>query len=563
MNLQALIADLKVHPPARAGWQSVRICDLTEDSRTVVPGSLFVARRGLKSDGGVFARDAVRAGAVAILTDDASLRGLETGHDGVPVVLADSVALVSALLAERFYGNPSARLAAIAVTGTNGKTTTTWLVWQILNALGVRCGLIGTVVIDDGRSVGPANMTTPPAIELSRSMATMVEAGCRAVALEASSHALDQRRIDGLALKVGVFTNLTGDHLDYHKTMEGYAAAKGRLFEMLPAGGTAIINTDDPGAESMVKGCRAGVRRDCLRVGSPSVPEPSVPGRECRGWVEILSSTIDGMSLRLGGGWGVLEASVPLIGRYNAMNVLQAVECCDAVSEELLGRRLSTEDLALAMKRVSAPPGRLEPARVGASRSRGTSVVAGLPRVFVDYAHTDDALRNVLSAVRGVIDPPAKLWVVFGAGGDKDKTKRPRMGAAAAELADRIVITSDNPRSEKPSAIVADILAGVPERDRAKVEVQVERGPAIRHAVQAAGGHDVVVIAGKGHETEQTLLDERGRVVTIEFDDRLVAGKALADRKHRGGRGGGAESGPEVTPSPGAARPASRARSTT
>lgn len=546
MNLQTLIADFKLQPPTRAGWASVRVCDLTEDSRTVVPGSLFVARRGLKADGGAFARDAVRGGAVAILTDDASLRSMENGHDGVPVVLAEDVALASALVAERFYGNPSSKLAAIAVTGTNGKTTTTFLAWKMLNALGVRCGLIGTVVIDDGRSVGPAHMTTPPAIELSRSLATMAEAGCAAVALEASSHALDQRRVDGLALRVGVFTNLTGDHLDYHKTMESYAAAKARLFSMLPADGTAIVNADDAAAEGMVRGCRAAVRRTSLGTEG---------GAGASGRVEILSSTIDGMSLRLSGAWGTVEADVPLIGRYNAMNVMQAVEACDAVSVGLLGRRLTTQDLALALRKISAPPGRLEPARAGGARSRAKPS-ADLPKVFVDYAHTDDALRNVLTAVRGVLVPPAKLWVVFGAGGDKDKTKRPRMGAAAAELADHVVITSDNPRTEKPSAIVTEILSGVPAGARGKVEVQVERGPAIRHAVAAARPHDVVVIAGKGHEVEQTLLDERGKLVTIEFDDRLVAGKALSDRRHAQERSRDAvEQSPGIVTRPSTRRP--------
>jgi len=530
MNLQTLIADLKLQPPARAGWPSVRICDLTEDSRTVVPGSLFVARRGLKADGTAFARDAVRAGAVAIMTDDESITKLESGRDGVPVVLAKDVALASALIAERFYGNPSSKLAAIAVTGTNGKTATTYLVWQMLNALDVRCGLIGTVVIDDGRSVGPASMTTPPAIELSQSLAAMVEAGCRAVVLEASSHALHQRRVDGLALKVGVFTNLTGDHLDYHKTMDAYAAAKARLFGMLPANGVAIVNADDPAAESMVRGCRAPVRRETLESG-PAALSPSSDNEKATSRVKILSSTIDGMALRLSGPWGTIETSVPLIGRYNAMNVLQAVDACDAVSAEVLGRSLTADDIAVALKKVSAPPGRLEPARAGGSRSR-TEASVQLPKVFVDFAHTDDALRNVLTAVRGVIRPPSKLWVVFGAGGDKDKTKRPRMGAAAAQLADRVVITSDNPRTEKPSAIVTEILAGVPTADRAKVEVQVERGPAIRHAVATAGAHDVIVLAGKGHETDQTLLNEHGKLVTIEFDDRVVASKALADRKH-------------------------------
>ncbi len=499
----------------------VRVCDLTEDSRTVLPGSLFIARRGLRSDGRQFAHDAVAAGAVAVLTDDASV----ARSAQVPVAVVGDIALAAAQVAERFYGDPSQRLAVIAVTGTNGKTTTAYLAWQILNGAGVRCGLMGTVEIDDGVAVAPAAMTTPPAIEVSRSLSVMVENGCRAVALEASSHALDQKRLDGVAIDVGVFTNLTGDHLDYHRTMERYGAAQARLFSILPPEGTAVVNAGDPAHAAMIERCRAKVLR--CDAGASSGAGASV---------EVLGESIEGMDLRLRGPWGTATARVPLIGPYNAMNTLEAVAACHAALGPFGG--LSVRAIEEALPTVKPPPGRLEPVGVpGARRSRAARAVPGrLPRVFVDFAHSDDALRNVLSATRSAMGGAGALWVVFGCGGDKDRTKRPRMGLVAAEHADRVVVTSDNPRTEKPSAIVTEILAGIPEHLWHKVEVHVDRAPAIRHAVEHAAPGDVIVIAGKGHETEQITCDERGELVRSPFDDREVAGAALGERAGSGAR---------------------------
>jgi UDP-N-acetylmuramoyl-L-alanyl-D-glutamate--2,6-diaminopimelate ligase len=522
MNLGELIHGLDVRAVPGA-LLSVRVCDLTEDSRTAVPGSLFVARSGLKADGKRFVADAVAAGAVAVLTDDP---GLEAPSPTIPVVYSPSLPAASAALAERFYGQPSRSLLLAGVTGTNGKTTITFLIWQLLNASDVRCGLIGTVLVDDGREVGPAAMTTPPAIEVSRSLASMVEAGCRAASMEVSSHALDQRRTDGLAFRVGVFTNLTGDHLDYHGTMENYAAAKARLFEALPPTATAIINADDPWGARMASVSRAPVWTT------------SIAGRgdaTCRARVD--NADIHGMDLRLEGPWGAIDARVPLIGAYNAMNVLQAVAAAHALG-------LSREALAAGIPVLQAPPGRLE--RV----STPTDDIA----VFVDYAHSDDSLASVLTAVgsqipgRGgtgarvasragapeaAIAPSSRLWAVFGCGGDRDRTKRPRMGLAAAQRADVIVVTSDNPRTERPASIIDQILGGIPDGARDRVTVQADRARAIHLAVSGAAPGDVVVIAGKGHETEQILPDGKGGTVRTHFDDREVAREALALRRHQ------------------------------
>ncbi|CAG0970653.1 UDP-N-acetylmuramoyl-L-alanyl-D-glutamate--2, 6-diaminopimelate ligase [Phycisphaerales bacterium] len=524
MLLRDLIEGLAVRPPAESGWDAVRVCDLTEDSRTVVPGSLFIARAGLKADGKKFVGSALGAGAVAILTDDPNL-ALPAGP-AVPVVYSGEVTGCAAAMAERFYGCPSQRLGIVGVTGTNGKTTTTFLVWQLLNGAERRCGLIGTVLVDDGREVGPASMTTPPALELSQSLASMTEAGCECASMEISSHALDQKRADALRLRVGVFTNLTGDHLDYHKTMEAYGAAKARLFSQLPADGIAVVNADDPWAVRMAQGCPARVLR-CTTAG--------LAGADCA--VEILESSMAGMTLRLRGGWGELTARVGLIGRYNAMNVLQAACACSALG---LGR----EELAEGLEKVTAPPGRLE--RVSEARDSIT--------VFVDYAHSDDSLRNVLATVgssmpgrrhaadcvSAVAGAPARrgkgerLWAVFGCGGDRDRTKRPRMGKGAAELADVIVVTSDNPRTERPGEIIDEILGGVPAGCRSRVTVQADREKAIWHAVENAEAGDVIVIAGKGHETEQILPDGKGGTVRTQFDDREVAREALAARRAAG-----------------------------
>lgn len=509
MQLSELIAGLDVRC-VRGEVRGVRVCDLTEDSRTVLPGSLFVARRGERADGRRFIDDAVGAGAVVILTDHPDV----AAGRGATVLVAGDLAGASAFIAERFYGGPSSRLTLIGVTGTNGKTTTSYLIHRILNDAGVRCGLMGTVIVDDGNEVAPAVLTTPPAMEMSRTLGVMVEAGCRAAVVEVSSHALAQGRVAALNFDIGVFTNLTGDHLDYHGTMESYARAKARLFGMLPEDGAAIINADDPHAEQMVRLCPAPVFRCAAAEGARGVADRAI---DCR--VRILSSSMHGMRARFSGPWGELESSLNLVGEHNAMNALQALAACGAAG-------CGSEDLLVGLADASPPPGRLEPVHE-----------PGDPfAVFVDYAHTDDALVNVLRAAgpltpRRGQDGGGRLVVVFGCGGDRDRTKRPRMGLVAAELADRVIITSDNPRSESPSSIIRQIMDGVPGEHRFKVSVHAERETAIRCAVEEAQPGDVIVIAGKGHETEQLSVDDEGRPVRRHFDDREVARIALARRR--------------------------------
>jgi UDP-N-acetylmuramoyl-L-alanyl-D-glutamate--2,6-diaminopimelate ligase len=537
MDLAELISGLKVAaaPASPVPARGVRICDITDDSRTVLPGSLFIARVGTRMDGRRFVPDAVAAGAAAILTD---AQGADLRIGGpLPLLVAEDLPTAAAQIAERFYGHPTTRLALIGVTGTNGKTTTAHLVHQILCGSGVRCGLIGTVLVDDGVAVGPATLTTPPALELSRTFAVMVEAGCRAAVMETSSHALDQGRVSALQYDAGIFTNLTGDHLDYHGTMEAYAAAKARLFAMLPAEGWAIVNAEDPWTGPMLQDCRARVLRcrveeDAGPLFQPHSEDGGAPpgephcadaaeGAEC--CAAIRSMNMAGTLVMFTGPWGRFEAHLRLVGRHNVMNALQAV----AVA---WSRGVSPAMLARQVSRALPPPGRLEP-------------VTG-PRhayqVFVDYAHTDDALRKVIAAVSPLVGraadggPGGRLCVVFGCGGDRDSTKRPRMGAAAAELADIVFVTSDNPRTERPSDIIDAILAGIPAEHRHKVQVDVDRRRAIRKAIEQAQAGDIVLIAGKGHEKDQIVSDGRGGTVRHHFDDCEVAREALAELRRPG-----------------------------
>ncbi len=499
-------------------WKLIRVCDMTEDSRTVLPGSLFVARSGVKSDGRVFAAAAVRAGAEVILCEEGSR--LELSADAkaarrkVVIVESSDVALASAMMAELFYGRPSSKLKLFGVTGTNGKTTTTWLAWRLLNLAGVRAGLVGTVMIDDGIELAAAEMTTPPAIEMSRTLSVMVEAGCKAAFMEVSSHSLVQHRVGGLHFAGAAFTNLTQDHLDYHQTMENYAAAKAVLFERLGPGEPAFVNIDSAWHERMTRDCKGPVVRCSQRdaVGDATV--------------RIAEMHRGGMRLLLRGPWGEIDALVPLIGAFNAMNVLQAVCAAHACG-------LTREQIAEGCTRLDAPPGRLE--RVATTTSE--------PLVLVDYAHTDDGLKNALSTVRAVLGGKGRVIVVFGCGGDRDQTKRPKMGKVAAELGDVVVVTSDNPRTERPGDIIDMVLAGIDGASRGKVSVQADRRRAIEFAIQAATPDDIVVIAGKGHETEQILPDGQGGVVRHHFDDREVAREAIAALRVKRAVGVGAGAG--------------------
>ncbi|MEQ8316421.1 MAG: UDP-N-acetylmuramoyl-L-alanyl-D-glutamate--2,6-diaminopimelate ligase [Phycisphaerales bacterium] len=486
MLLSDLIRDL---PITVHGSVDVRIAGVSEDSRRIDRGWLFVARPGVKSNGDAFVSDALERGAAAVL---ASHR-----HEATVALVCQDPARIGAVLAERWHGSPSSRLGLAGVTGTNGKTTVAWLLRRLLSTGGHKSGLIGTIEIDEGAGARPADLTTPAAEDLSASLARMVGHGCDFAAIEASSHALHQHRVAGLRFSVAVFTNLSGDHLDYHGTMDAYADAKALLFSSLEPDALAIVNADDAASDRMLRDCRATVLR-CSMHGPADAT------------VRIVAADLES-HVEMTGPWGTVEASLPLVGDHNAMNALQAVAAAHALG---LGR----DDIEHALPALGPPPGRLEPVKVDG--------VDG-PRVLVDYAHTDDALEKALLAVASR-KGEGRLWVVFGCGGDRDRTKRPRMGAVAGRLTDRVVVTSDNPRTEDPESIVQEVLAGVP--GDVWQASDPDREAAIHATISQADAADVVVIAGKGHEDYQIVRTDSGGTAKRPFDDRLVAREALLRR---------------------------------
>lgn len=519
MRLDQLITGLGIDCATQgADLESIRVCDVTEDSRTAVPGSLFIARAGTKDQGLRYVEPAIECGAVAILTERGGAEHIELPmRSKVAVLECDDPIVTTAQIAERFYGGAASALMIAGVTGTNGKTTITHLTHQLIEGAGVRCGLIGTVEIDDGRERSRAAMTTPPALELSRTLATMREHDCRAVVMEVSSHALDQHRTGAVRFDAAAFTNLTGDHLDYHLTLDHYRRSKARLFSSLKPDGVAAIVGDDESTQIMVDACTKGAR--VIRCGPESTKDA---------WVRIEDESIEGTDVVLHTPGGNFRARVPVFGAYNALNTLQSVLMAQAVLGKL---GVSDADQQSAIEKtlptLTLPMGRLE----------HCETLEDDITVLVDFAHTDDALRSALSGVRRVLPGGAKLWCVFGSGGNRDQTKRPRMGAAVSEFADHVVVSSDNPRTESPSDIITMVLSGIDQAQRERVRVQPDRARAIHDSIIDARPGDVIVIAGKGHETEQILPDGMGGTRTIHFDDREHAKLALRERRLRAKEG--------------------------
>jgi UDP-N-acetylmuramoyl-L-alanyl-D-glutamate--2,6-diaminopimelate ligase len=482
MRLEDVMAGVAVEPSA--GAAAVEIAALAYDNRRVAPGTLFFCVPGFTRDGHDFAPDALARGAAALVVE----RPLGLG---VPEVVVPSVRAAMAPAAARFHGDPTAELAVVGITGTNGKTTTAFLVRALLEAAGRQCGLLGTVTSFVGGVERPVQRTTAEAIELQRDFRAMREGGDVACAMEVSSHALELHRADAVHFAVAVFTNLTQDHLDFHPTMEDYFGAKRRLFAMGPR--VAVVNVDDPYGQRLADGLGG---RD--RVLTFAIE------RDATYRAIELESGFDGSRFTALTPEGPIALRTPLPGRFNVANVLGAVAAVRA-----LGVPLAT--IAAALPHAGRVPGRFEP------------VDEGQPfAVLVDYAHTPDSLENVLHAARGLTR--GRLHCVFGCGGDRDRGKRPQMGAIAARLADRVVVTSDNPRSEDPEAIVREILAGAGAGGE-RVVAEVDRRAAIALAIGAAHEGDVVVIAGKGHEQGQEFADGR----KLPFDDVTVAREALRE----------------------------------
>jgi UDP-N-acetylmuramoyl-L-alanyl-D-glutamate--2,6-diaminopimelate ligase len=463
---------------------------LTDDSRQATVGCCFVAVRGLRVDGHRFIGQAVERGAGAVVAEGPDpLPGSAVGR-----ILVPDTRWALSRLADAYFGQPSRALTVVGITGTNGKTTTSYLGEALLRARGLETGVIGTIEYAVRGRAREAGQTTPEALKLQALLAEMVAAGVGGVAMEVSSHALELRRADGVAFDVAVFTNITQDHLDFHGTMERYAAAKARLFfDLLLEGGkpdaTAVLNADDP----------VGARW------AATLPAPVLTfGLDCGHAIHPLAveSEAGGIRLEAATPAGPVRLHSRLIGEHNVMNLLGAIGIGVAL-------RLGPEAIGTALASVTAVPGRFERVEAGQDFL-----------VVVDYAHTPDALRRVLDTARRLT--PGRLGVVFGAGGDRDRGKRPLMGRVAADRADRIWLTSDNPRSEDPAAIIEEIAGGVVPPPPGGYTKHPDRREAIRDALGWARGGDTVVIAGKGHETYQIVAGQ-----VLPFDDRLVARELL------------------------------------
>lgn len=476
MKLNELLKNIK--PIGITGDTDTEITGVNIDSRLIAAGQLFVAMKGTQVDGHQFISKAIEQGAAAVLCEDMP----ESVAAGVTFVQVTSTEDAAGKVATLFYGDPSRKLKLVGVTGTNGKTTVATLLYNMFRAMGYKCGLLSTVCNYIEDEAIAADHTTPDPIELNQLLHRMVEAGCEYAFMECSSHAIAQRRIGGLSFVGGIFTNLTRDHLDYHKTFENYRNAKKSFFDGLPKTAFAITNADDRNGMIMVQNTKATVKTYSTRVAA-----------DFKG--KLLECHFEGMYLEIDG----REVGVQFIGKFNVSNLLAVYGAA-----VMLGKR--PEDVLVVLSTLHSVRGRLEPIHCAAGYT-----------AIVDYAHTPDALANVLNAIHEVLDGKGKVITVCGAGGNRDKGKRPLMAQEAVRQSDKVIITSDNPRFENPQDIINDMLEGLNSRQREKVLSIVDRREAIRTACMLAHKGDVVLIAGKGHEDYQEIQG-----VKHHFDDREV-----------------------------------------
>ena len=482
MKLKKILKDISGY--TMKGSKEVEITGISANSKVVAPGNLYVAKKGFTNDGARFIPEAVSAGAVAVMTDiyDPFLHN-------VVQILHPNVAALEPVLAANYYQSPDQDLLLVGITGTNGKTTTSYLIKHLLDHIGLSSGLIGTIETIIGNKSFASNRTTPEVLSNFKSLHDMRASQNKAVTMEVTSHALDQGRVAMLEFDIAIFTNLTLDHLDYHKTFDNYAAAKAKFFSSLsknskkPFPKMAIVNQDSPWTQRMVQDCKV----PCLRYGISSPADLTAS--------DIVLSE-KGLSFNVCYKGKVYPFSCSLVGRFNVYNCLAAI--CVGITLQI-----PIEKVLDIMQNFSQVPGRLE--RV--VNKKGLSI-------YVDYAHSDDALENVLTTLREFTK--GRLITVFGCGGNRDTLKRPLMGSIAEKLSDVAIVTSDNPRNENPEQIISDILQGF--KDPSRVTVEPNRLEAIKKAVQMAKREDVVLIAGKGHETYQIFSNQ-----TISFDDRKVA----------------------------------------
>ncbi|OGR84300.1 MAG: UDP-N-acetylmuramoyl-L-alanyl-D-glutamate--2,6-diaminopimelate ligase [Elusimicrobia bacterium RIFCSPLOWO2_01_FULL_54_10] len=491
MKLSTALAGL-ASASIKAG-QDVEITGLSEDTRTIKKGDLFFARKGLKTSGAEFAREAVAKGASAVVSEE-ELTGMSA-----PVVWVKSVSEAESAISQKFYGDLSKKIKIIGVTGTNGKTTFTYLLEAVAKEAGKRAGVIGTINYrlpsqnpSGSADILPAPNTTPNILEVQALLHQMVQRKCDWAVMEVSSHALALGRVDPLQFHGAVFTNLTQDHLDFHKTMDNYFEAKAKLFKKISADGFSAVNSDDPYGEKLVKLSQA--KTTTYGIENPSDVSAREIQLEPSGSRFVLSAQGKSAPVKL-----------RLTGRHNVYNALAAAAAA-------LRLDIPLNQVARGLEKMEAVPGRLEAVACGQDFT-----------VLVDYAHTEDALKNVLESLRSLAKK--RVLTLFGCGGDRDRSKRPLMGALAARLSDWVVVTSDNPRTEEPEKIALDIEAGIRRAEQKNYEVILDRAVAIRKILQTAQKDDIVLLAGKGHETYQIFKDR-----TIHFDDREIAREALCSR---------------------------------
>ena len=472
--------------------QDIQIAEVQYDSRKVRPGDLFVAIRGNAVDGHLFIDNAVSNGARVVVLDNDTVRSdYFFLHAGVVKVLVPDTRVALAQIAANYFSHPSRSLRLVGLTGTNGKTTTTHLVKSILTAGGEKTGLIGTIDYQIGSEVFPATHTTPESLELNRLLAGMLTAGCTAATMEVSSHALTQHRVDGIRFRVGVFTNLTQDHLDYHGTMDEYFRAKKILFDMLAPDAVAVTNADDPYGRAIVDGTRARVMTYGIGAADVRVVETNI--------------AIDGMRLVLSTPGGRRKVSSALTGRFNVANILAAYAAGIALG-------IPESQIEHGIEQLKAVRGRFEQI---ASPAGWTAIV--------DYAHTPDALENCLQTIREIRPEgkPGRIITIFGCGGNRDAGKRPIMGRIASRMSEVVIVTSDNPRRENPLAIIDQIVCGT--EGAAEVYTEVDRRTAIVMGLERARAGDVVLVAGKGHETYQIIGDVKSHLDDREEIERFIS----------------------------------------
>ncbi len=481
MRLKSLIKELEYKR-----LENVTDCEIKGiscSSENIRPGYLFVAIAGCRHDGHSFVKEAIARGAVALILE----KNLPLKEKPAKILVSDSQTALAAVCA-RFFGHPAGKLKVIGVTGTNGKTTVSYLIEKILNCAGYPSGIIGTVSYRVGRNERPAVNTTPQADLLQSLLQEIVLSKSKYAIIEVSSHALAQRRVEGVSFSSALFTNLTPEHLDYHKSLSRYFSCKASLFEGLSASSLAIVNTDDPYGRKLVK--RINSRLLTFGIASPAQIQ-----------AKDIALTLKQSRFKAVTPKGTIEITSPLIGRHNVYNILAAISAAFA-------ENIDFAHIASGVGELNAVCGRLERVDCGQAFE-----------LFIDYAHTEDALEKILQALRQV--SKNRIILVFGCGGDRDKAKRPAMGKVATELSDLAIITSDNPRSEEPERIISDILKGV-DKKKDNYQVVLDRFEAIGRAVSLAGAADTVVIAGKGHETVQIFADR-----TIHFNDREAVEKVL------------------------------------